>query len=174
MTRTLLGLLLIAAIAVTAACGGSGGGSDGERVSKEEYEQALQQGGSAIEGSFQTLATNIEELGGQDIASLDEASELFDQMAAEIQTVVDALRDSADELTDITPPEDVEGEHADLIQGVSLLADDFERFAEIVQSGDFEAIFTEAGMIADLEDTEAGQLLQSSVEGIESKGYDPG
>lgn len=169
MTRTLLGLLLIAAIAVTAACGGSGD----ERLSKEEYEQALQQGGSAIESSFQTLAANIEELGGQDIASLDEASEFFDQMAAEIQTVVDALRDSAAELTDITPPEDVQGEHADLIQGVSLLSGDFERFAEIVQSGDFEAIFTEAGMIADLEDTEAGQLLQSSVEGIESKGYDP-
>lgn len=172
MKHSLFGLLAVAAIAVAAACGGGGGG--GERLSKEEYETELRRTGTAIESSFQALATNIEELGNQDVTSLDEADELFGQMAGEMLIVVDALRDSADELAGINPPEGVESEHADLTQGVSLLAEDFERFAATIESGDFNAIFAEAGMVADLEDSEAGKLLQSSREGIKSKGYNVG
>ena len=172
--RTLLVLFVMMAIVAAAGCGGNGGAGGGEPLTADEYDQEIQQTGAAIESSFAALAANIEELGSQDVTSLDQADEFFGQMAAEIQIVVDDLRVSADEFAAIDPPEDVEGEHSDLIEAVRLLADDFERFATTIESGDFEAIFTEAGMVADLEDSEAGQLLESAIDGLRSKGYNPG
>ena len=174
MKRALLVLFVMMAIVAAVGCGGSGGAGDGEPLTAEEYNQELQQTTAAIENSFLGMAANMEQLADQDITSLDFAYELFGEMAAEIQIAVGDLRVSADEFAAVDPPQDVEGEHSDLIEGVRLLADDFERFATTIESGDFGDIFAEAAMIADLEVTKSGQLLLSAINGLESKGYNPG
>ena len=178
-----------AALAVVAAGGCGGGGTESSggttatataaaattaaaELSKAEYEETVAGIGTTVAGAFGTLATNVKELGTTDITSLDDAQVVFDKMGAEITDVVEELNVAASDLEAITPPADVVGAQATLVQALQETATEFESLADVVKTGNFTKIIEEASAFQDFGTTQAGKLFTKAQAAYEANGYD--
>jgi len=149
-----VGTIVALAVALAAGCGG-----DGDRLSKAEYEQRLNETGNNIERSFDDLGDAFQ--GGADQTSLDDA-------AARIGEIQEQIRSEADELEDAEPPEDAEAEHEQFVEGLNGVADDLGEFRQAVEEGDVQAI-QEFGQ--DFQESEAAKRLEEAGDSLQEKGY---
>jgi hypothetical protein len=144
---------LAASLAAAAVLVGGGGCGGGDRLSKAEYEEKMQEVGASLERSFEAIGDNPD--------SLDQLSEALGKSQ-------DELREAADELEDVEPPENVEDAHDDVVDGLRGVADQFGELVEATEEGDPEEI---EQFMKDFEDSDAAKKLQSATEEIKSKGY---
>jgi hypothetical protein len=149
----------IAALVVLAAagCGDSGGGG-GTPLTKAQYEEQLNSIGTTIDSSFEELTQTFQ----GDTPSFDAAADKI----AEIQ---DQLRQQADELDDVTPPEDVQAEHDKMVEGLRGFADDLDEFREAVESKSVDAMQKFAQTFTN---SESAKKIQEAGDSLQKKGYD--
>jgi hypothetical protein len=148
--------LAIAAVAVLALAAAGCGGGGGEPLSKADYEQQLTEIGTSLDQSSQALGDAFQ---AQDI------SKAGDQIAA-MQT---DIRKLADQLDDITPPEDVADPHQDLIDGLRGMADDFDEFRDAVES---KSVAKMTAFAQSFTSSESSQKINEAIAELKKKGYD--
>jgi hypothetical protein len=109
-------LILLALALVAAGCGGGGGGGSakGTPLTKAEYQAKLEQTSKDI----------ARELGGPQQSDI---SKLTDK---DVRQLVDALHSFADRLSAIEPPAEVADLHAQLIQAMNDVGDEFPDIAK--------------------------------------------
>jgi hypothetical protein len=144
---------LLALAAVAAACVGE------PRLSPHAYERAMAGAARRLEAAFQELAA----------ASEFRASGPAGPLAARIREGAGVLREAAEDLAAIRPPEDARAAHDRLTKGMRDLAAAFEDLAGAVARGDLQEMrrFTER--------TRAGTLaIRGALEELRSLGYGQG
>ena len=157
MLRALAIALVVLAIAAAAACGGE------ERASKEEYEQT-------VAGTRETVDSVLGDLarGAEDVKNSQDVRRLVGEAQG-------PLIEEANRLDGIEPPEEIEGEHDELVSALQELAnqdlEDIDRLAEQ------ELVADEVGEIKRrLANPNFASLrqLERALRGIEKKGYEVG
>ena len=115
MRRALLLLPVLALAVAVAGCGGGGGSKDaqGTPLTKAEYEAKIQEIVKTVGEQFTGVEANSPE-------ALDKG--------------VEALKDVADELEKISPPEEIATLHGDLIDGIRSLAEELPGFSEKLEA----------------------------------------
>jgi HAMP domain-containing protein len=136
------------AVLSLAACGGD------DRLSKREYEEKVRSEYADVQEAF--LATG----GAQG-----------DELAARIEDAQQELRDAADELDEIDPPEEVEKENEEVVEGMREYAGDLDELREAAERGDQQAIDAFNERIAK---NEAVEQIAEAAEEMKFKGYDLG
>ena len=142
LTTSALAALLLA------GCGDSG------RLSKSDYEQRVRSIYADIQEAFQK--TNVT------------SSTL---LADRIEAAQGTMRSSADELEEIEPPEQVEEETEELVEGMREYADDLDELHEAAVQGDRAAVEAFTSRVAK---NEAVERMAEAAEEMKFKGYDLG
>ncbi len=144
-------LLPLAAAAGALALAGCGGG-DG-RLSKSEYEEKVRSAYAEVQEAFAQTNVPMEEL------------------AARVEDAQKQLREAADELEDVQPPEEVEAENAQIVQAMRAYAEDLDRLRNAAEQGDERTIEDFNARIAQNESVEQ---MAEAAEKMKFKGYDLG
>jgi hypothetical protein len=144
MSRVALLLLVVAA----AACSGDDG-----RLTKAEYAERVRTVYAEVQEAFVRT----------DVAA--------DELAGRVQDAQLELRDAADELEDTEPPDDVEAEHAQLVEGLRAYADDLDRLRNAAERGDERTI---EDFNARISQNDSVVLIAEAAESMKFKGYDLG
>ncbi len=149
--RRVVALLALAGAVVLAltACGGGGDGGGGTPLTKAEYEQQMQAIGQELSKALDTSsgATSAEEA------------------ASTVEGAQETLRESADKMDEMTPPEDIATEHDQLVDGVRAFADDLDGVIQALEDGDMQALTSMMSL-------DSIQQIQTASAAITSKGYD--
>jgi len=122
MNRVLALLALVGASALLAA--GCGGGGGEEPLTKAEYQKEMQTIGTK-------LGTSLNSLGSATSAST---------AADSLKKVQGDLRDAADEMDGIAPPDVVADEHDNLVAGVREFADELDPIIGKLEKGNLQAL----------------------------------
>jgi hypothetical protein len=144
MSRVALLLLVVAA----AACSGDDG-----RLTKAEYAEKVR-----------TVYADVQEA----FARTDVPP---DELADRVEDAQGRLRDAADELEDTEPPDDVEAEHAQLVDGLRAYAEDLDRLRNAAERGDERTIEDFNARVAE---NDSVVLIAEAAESMKFKGYDLG
>jgi hypothetical protein len=154
--RRTVTILAAAAICLVAGCGGGG-----DQLSKDDYEQELTNVGNRLEASSRKLAEAFKGVQAGD-GSLDETADEF-------ATLQNDLREEADSLRDVEPPDDAGKEHEQIVDGLDAFADSLEEFRDAAEAGDVNAIQEFA---QGLPESEGLRKLDEATDSLEKKGYD--
>ncbi len=158
MRRAVVGLAVVAALAVAAA--GCGGGGE-KPLSKEDYEQRVAAIGKDIEARFSDLgAASI------DPSNLGALSDLLAKLA-------DALDDAAGRVGDLVPPEEVEATQEKLVQAARELADLVREVADKIKNAPLAELVQIQDKL-DVSKSDAFRRLQQAIQEFKDKGYDLG
>jgi hypothetical protein len=145
MTRV-IAVLAAAVLLVAAGCGGGGDGGD-TPLTKAEYEQQMQAIGEDLSAALDT----------SDASSASTA-------VTQVEEAQGTLREAADQMDEMTPPEDISTEHDQLVGGVRQFADDLDEVITALEGGDLQAVSTMMSL-------DSLQEIQSASAAITSKGY---
>jgi hypothetical protein len=129
-------------------------GCGDDRLSKREYEQKVRSEYAHVQEAFRAT-------GGAEGADL----------AARIEDAQEQLRDAADELDDEEPPQEVEAENAQLVDGMRRYADSLDRLRNAAAGGDQEVLDAATAQIGQ---NEAVEQMAEAAERMKFKGYDLG
>jgi hypothetical protein len=140
---------------VLTGCGGGGNKSTGGRaeVSKSVYEQRIQQDGQGIKNVFTPLSRPPSSLA---------------QLASEIKTGQNKLREAADDLDGVTPPKDIAHDNDALVAGLRKLADQLEPLRKGAARGDAKLVQKAVG---DLQASTALKDAQQATNDMKKRGY---
>jgi hypothetical protein len=139
---------LFALVLVLAGCGG------GERLSKAEYTQELKAAGVELADASKTLAQ----------------ATTGPQYKAGAEDVQDGLRQAADDLDGVNPPEDVDAANDRLVNAFRSLADEFDKVKEAAANG-AKSARAAGGRLAR---SQASEDARQAVLEIQRRGYDVG
>jgi hypothetical protein len=162
-------LVLAAALLVIAGCGGGGGQ---ETLSKDEYAKMVAATGDSLTQAFQGVVDEVGKLNPGNIDSVDDLNELMSQLGDVVGGGVDSLNQAADDLAAVSPPEDAQAANDELIDGLRLLAGDFETFEQAIRDGEFSKIEDLGSGFENIANSEAGKMIQEAIDELKSKGYD--
>ncbi len=141
-------LVLLAALAL-AGCGGD------DRLSKTEYAELVRTEYAGVQEAFRATSASY---GRPDLPE-------------KIVAAQRELRAAADTLADADPPEDVEAENQQIVDGMRRYAESLDRLRNAAERGDLRAIEDASSRIA----TNAGVvLIAEAAERMKFKGYDLG
>jgi hypothetical protein len=140
-------LLILSAALALAGCGGE------DRLSKQEYAQKVRAVYADVQQAFQ--ATNVPQ----------------GELADRVEAAQEQLREGADELEGVEPPEEVERANEELVEGMRRYADDLDRLRNAAESGDQHTIDDFNARIAQ---NEAVEQMAEAAEEMKFKGYDLG
>ena len=146
------------ALAVSALVAIAVGGCGGNGVSEDDYERELMQVSETLEQSFGRVGTNLAEAGNARRAVRD-----LEEAAA-------ALEVRARELGDVDPPSKIEDQHDELVAGLTALAAEFRRGADLAREGDLDPLLQ---FTAGLQESDAFRRLTQASEAIAAEGYRP-
>lgn len=130
------------------ACGGDG------RLSKSEYGETVRSAYGEVQQAFQE--TNVDST---------------DELADRVEAAQEQLREAADRLEDLQPPEEVEAENAQIVQAMRAYAEDLDRLRNAAEQGDERTIEDFNARIAQNESVEQ---MAEAAERMKFKGYDLG
>jgi hypothetical protein len=141
-----LSLAIVALLA--AGCGGS---------SKEDYEEEIDKVQLSLEERFTEI--------GRDIQSSGELK----NAAPELEKGAKALDETVADLKEIDAPDDAEEAHDKFVQGVGLLADDFQEAAQAAGANDRPRLLRVFG---DIQSSEGARLIAEADDELKDAGYD--
>ena len=147
-------LAALALVLAGAGCGGGGGQSGGDgRLSKSEYEARIQNDGREITDAFGALRTQPKSL---------------PELASKLDRAQDKLRAVTDDLDSITPPEEIEADHDELVKGLRKVAQLLEPLRKAAADEDLQAVKKAVG---DIQNTNALKDAQEAAADMKEKGY---
>jgi mono/diheme cytochrome c family protein len=150
-------------VAVVAGCGGGDGGGD-ERLSKDEYLQEFRAIGDDLQSTFAEF-----ESPDVDTTDLDAVAELTVRVG-------DSFDEIGDRVGALTPPEEVQGAHDKLVDGLHEFAVWFRDLADQIRTTpapELQNQLEELGLLGEFDPTkvEAAQKIQEAVDEFTEKGY---
>jgi hypothetical protein len=151
MTQARAFLTSLAALGALLLAGCAG---DEGRLSKAEYEEKVRSVYAEVQDAFQR--TNVSS---------------FEELADRIGDAQRELRDAADALEDTQPPEEVETENLQIVQGMRAYADDLERLRNAAERSDERTV---ADFNARISRNESVEQIAEAAERMKFKGYDLG
>jgi hypothetical protein len=151
-------LAVLALLLVLAGCGGGGGksgdsGGGGPQLSKTQYEARIQKDGEEIKDVF---------------APLSRPPTSLDQLAKDIKSGQEKLREAASDLDGVEPPEEVAHDNDVLVDGLRKLADGLDPLREGAAKGDPKLV---QKAVADLQKSNALKDAQKATNDMKKKGY---
>lgn len=117
------GVLMAVLALLVAGCGGD------EPLSKSDYEREVVEFSTTLREALMPVS-----------ADLTGATDL-DLIASRLDDGAQVLDDAADDFDELTPPEDIEGAHSQIIGGVRSIADTFRTGADQAQEGNRDRLF---------------------------------
>jgi hypothetical protein len=144
--------VVILVVAVTSGCGGSDSGG-GTPVSKAEYERRIDAVGSDVPAWFNDLRQIF-------FYHLDLNQAGRDEAADHIELIQKRIRDHADGLDGVIPPEDAEAEHDELIDALRDYAGELDGFKKAMDAPSLSL-------------AEAGERIIDAGQAFEKLGYGP-
>ena len=149
--------LAVLALALAAAgCGGGGKGGGSAQLSKNQYEARVQKDGDEIRNVFKPLSTPP--------ASLK-------QLAGSIKKGQDKLREVADDLDGVRPPDEVSEDNDKLVAGLRKLADQLEPLRKGAAAGDARQV---QKAVSQIQGSKSLKGAQEATADMKKKGYDIG
>jgi len=146
--RTGLLLLLLPMVAVGAAC------ENEQRLSKSEYERVVSEAYAPVQAAFEaTRGSATTALGGK------------------IEAAQAELRGAAERLEEIEPPEEVEKQNEELVEGMRAYAGDLGRLLAALRNGDAGAV---GEFNREIGENKAVEQMAEAAEEMKFKGYDLG
>jgi hypothetical protein len=139
-------LLFLALAAVAAAC------ESEKRLSKSEYERVVSEAYAPVRAAF-------------------EATRGATALAGKIEAAQAELRGAAERLEEIEPPEEVEKQNEELVEGMRAYADDLGRLLAALRKGDAEAV---GEFNREVGKNKAVEQMAEAAEEMKFKGYDLG
>jgi hypothetical protein len=143
--------MLVLAVAVLAGCGGGG-----DRLSKGEYEQRMQEIGAEL----RTATAGISDLG---------QTRDLDKLADGLADFQGRLDEAADDVDAISPPAIVEQETDEIAEALHAFADTFGEMEDAARDGDLPGVQRAQAEIAS-----KGAEAQRATQSLERKGYEIG
>lgn len=152
MSRAVLLLLALVGALLAAGCGGGGSetAASGPPQTKAEYQASVSRIVSDVSARYGNLSVDPAKLPADEVA--------------DVQT---GLRELADELDEVSPPDEVSELHADYVAGLRGFADELPDLSEKLKA----ATDPSAGFDVLLDSEPLQQLLRAS-QGFSEKGYD--
>jgi vacuolar-type H+-ATPase subunit I/STV1 len=145
--HTMYLLLSVLAVLSLTACGS-------DRLSKREYEEKVRSEYADVQEAFAaTVRVHGEEL------------------TERIEAAQQQLRDAADALEESEPPDEVEEENEEVVEGMKEYADDLDELRDAAAKGDQRAIDAFNDRLAK---NEAVAQIAEAAEEMKFKGYDLG
>lgn len=141
------------------ALAGCGGGTGGDRLTKDEYQDRGAAVGEQLRDEFQ----DIEDADTSDLK----------QVGPLMRRLGEALDRLADEFDELEPPEDVEAAHDRLVSAARTTAGEARAIGERLETETLAELQDDLAEL-DLSQSEAFRELQEAAEEITSKGYDFG
>jgi hypothetical protein len=135
-------------------------GTSGDPLSRADYQDELDQATGAVEQAFTQLGESLQDVSA-DKGSLEDA-------AGEVGNIQDELDSAADELDDVSPPEDVAPAHDKLVDGMRGISDDLEDLKSALEEGDAAAL---QRIGATFEKLGSAKLLEQATNELEKAGY---
>ena len=145
--------LLVLAVVLLAACGGSG------RMSKTAYQQRLQTDGKALQQAVTALTG-----GTTSITSLA-------QLATKVDTAETSVKKAADDLGSVKAPKDAETDNTAIVAALRAIQTGLENVKKTATSGNAAAVQKAAGAIETLPQLKAAE---KAVGDLKTKGYKVG
>jgi hypothetical protein len=137
--------LAVAAMLVAAGCGGG----DSKPLTKAEYEQQMRVIGENLSKSLNTLGSATTAKGA----------------ATALEKVQGDMEKGAADMKAITPPEDIETQHEQLVEGVETFGTQLEPVITKLEKGDLQALAEVTSLTALTE-------IQNASQALNEKGYD--
>jgi hypothetical protein len=147
------GAATLAAVGLALVVAGCGGGGDGGRLSKSEYEQHLRSDSQAIRKAFVPLSKQPSSLS---------------ELASELKVGEAKLREAADDLDGVTAPKDVEKDNDSLVKGLRKLATELESLRSAAAKKDPQLV---QKALADLRGSHALVDARRATDDMKKKGY---
>jgi uncharacterized lipoprotein len=141
-------LFLLALAAVAAAC------ESEKRLSKSEYERVVSVAYAPVQAAFEATR-------GSTTAVL----------AGKIAAAQAELRGAAERLEEVEPPEEVEKQNEELVEGMRAYAGDLGRLLAALHNGDTEAVVE---FNREIGENKAVEQMAEAAEEMKFKGYDLG
>jgi hypothetical protein len=141
--------LVALGVALSTACGGD------NRLSKNDYEQKVRAEYADVQDAFRATGAAFGQPG----------------LADKIEQAQTQLRETADALDEAEPPEQVEKENEEIVEGMREYADDLDQLRDAAKKGDLRSIETFNDRIA--KNKAVGQIAEAAEE-MKFKGYDLG
>jgi hypothetical protein len=137
-----------AAVALFAAgCGGSGG------VNKNDYVKSLNEAVASLQKSTASLSPDATS-GGDAVARLESGGKAMDA--------------AAENFGNITPPDDAEHAHGQIVDGLHKFADTLRDAADAARSKDQDKLLK---VITTIDSSPGARELQAATEELAAKGY---
>jgi hypothetical protein len=140
-------LVVAAAAALVAGCGGSG------RLSKAQYEQRIQADGKAAQQAVTKAAGSLGSPGS---------------LAAQISTARQAVKKAADDLDAAKPPKDAEADTHTIVVGLRTIETELGRLEGPAKKHDFAALQAGASALQGAPEIKAAQRAAND---LKRKGY---
>ncbi|MFN8222579.1 MAG: hypothetical protein U0R50_04935 [Gaiellales bacterium] len=166
MRKLMIGAAVVAIAATVSGCGGGSGG----QLSKDEYEAKVTSAGKELAASFESISTEAQSISG-DITSLDDAKDAFAKLGDVVGTGETNLRDFADELESLSPPDDAKEGNQKLVDGFRKMADSFGGLRSALEDGSLKDMAALAGELQNVTSSEGGKLVQEGIDALEELGY---
>jgi uncharacterized lipoprotein len=143
------GLLLLLALAAVAA-----GCESEKRLSKSDYERVVSEAYAPVQAAFEATrgSTTIE-------------------LAGKVRAAQAELRGAAERLEEIEPPEEVEEQNEELVEGMRAYADDLGGLLAALRNGDAEAV---GEFNREIGENKAVEQMAEAAEEMKFKGYNLG
>jgi hypothetical protein len=147
--------LVLTVAFILSACGGN------PRLTKAQYEHTVNQIGKQLSTTL-TNTFNSPKL--RNPGSLTEAADV-------LQAGQRNIRDAADRLDRLNPPDQIAGIHGQLVSGFRDFAKAFGSFAQATEKGDLAAIQRFSEQVS-AQTLPAMVEIQKAIDGLKAKGFD--
>ncbi len=137
----------VAAMLFVAGCGSSGG------VSKNDYVKSLNEAVTSLQKSTASLGPDATS-GGDAVKRLESGGKAMDV--------------AAENFNNITPPDDAQHAHGQIVEGLHKFADTFRDAAAAARSKDDSKLLK---VLQGLQDSPGAKELQAATEELAAKGY---
>ena len=145
------GVATLAALSLSLAVAGCGGGSD--RVSKAQYEQHFRADSQKISEGVQPLI---------------KPPTSMQQLADELKVGEGKLHEAANDLDTINPPKDIEKDNDTIVKGLNKFADELEAFRKAAEKQDTKLL---QKSYAELQGSHALVNVRDATADMKKKGY---
>jgi hypothetical protein len=151
------GALVVALLLVA----GSGCGTSGDQLSKDDYQQELTQASSDLRRASEDL--------GRELTTAVSGQGSYADAAKEMTAVREQLDQSANELDSVSPPEDTAPAHDRLVDAMHTFSDDLGEVQAALESGNGAEITRQLRGAATLDSVKD---LQRAAEDLRKLGYE--
>lgn len=138
MSRVLLVIAAVALVSVAPGCGTSG-----DQLSKDEYQQELDQASKDLTQASEGLGTEL--------SNAIQGDGSYEQAAEEMGAVREQLDETADDLDSVSPPEDTAAAHDRLVDALHGYSDDLGELQDVLANGKDAEIVRKLQSIESLE-----------------------